>query len=140
MNQSSNKNKMIKRFLEWIKIKSETHDVKLLPSFQEGEIWWVNLGENVGHEEDGKGNLFLRPFVIIRKFNKELLFGVPCSSIYKDNKYYFKIDAETDNFHSSALLSQGRVLSSRRLKRFVTKLGSGAFRKLKTALLETVFS
>jgi mRNA-degrading endonuclease toxin of MazEF toxin-antitoxin module len=115
----------MKRFLEWIGVKEKIHGEENLPSFDEKDVWWVYLGENVGHEEDGKGEFFLRPFIIIKKFNKELLFGVPCSSIKKDNKYYFKINIESNNFTTYALLSQARVLSARRLTKIESKLGSG---------------
>ena len=128
----------MKKFLEWIGIKEKTHNNDLLPSFEEREIWWVYLGENVGHEEDGKGEYFLRPFVIIKKFNKELLFGVPCSSVPKKNKYYFEVTLQSNDFTTNALLSQARVLSSRRLTKIVVKIGHGQFKKLKTALIEAV--
>ncbi|MEK7669519.1 MAG: type II toxin-antitoxin system PemK/MazF family toxin [Patescibacteria group bacterium] len=128
----------MKRFLEWIGIKGKIHEGSNPPSFDEKDIWWVYLGENVGHEEDGKGEFFLRPFIIIRKFNKELLFGIPCSSIKKDNKYYFEVNTKSINFTTYALLSQPRVLSSKRLTNFVAKLGNGQFKKLKTALTKAV--
>ncbi len=102
----------MKRFLEWIGIKGKIHDNESLPVFEEREMWWVSLGENVGHEEDGKGNTFERPFIVIRKFNKELLFGVPCSSVNKNSRYYFSIRIESKNLITSALLSQARVISS----------------------------
>jgi mRNA-degrading endonuclease toxin of MazEF toxin-antitoxin module len=128
----------MKRFLEWIGIKEKIHGGDKPPSFDEKDIWWVYLGENVGHEEDGKGEFFLRPFIIIRKFNKELLFGIPCSSIKKNNKYYFEVNIKSADFTTHALLSQPRVLSSKRLTNFVAKLGDGQFKKLKTALIEAV--
>jgi len=79
----------MKRFLEWTKLKELLHFKKNPPSFDERKIWWANIGENIGHEEDGKDKRFVRPFVVIRKFNKELLFGVPCSSVFKESKYYY---------------------------------------------------
>lgn len=124
----------MKRFLEWIKIKERIHTEKLPPTFEEREIWWSSLGENIGHEEDGRGNDFVRPFIIVRKFNKELLFGVPCSSAPKENKYYFKIVVQAGNFKTSALLSQGRVISSRRLLNKIDKMGDASFKELKKAL------
>lgn len=130
---------MIKRFLEWIKIKEFLHFRKNPPGFNEQEIWWANIGENIGHEENGKDIRFVRPFVIIRKFNKELLFGIPCSSVSKENKYYHKISMETINFETSALLSQARTISSKRLIRLIDKVGSGSFRELKIALNKAIF-
>ena len=113
----------MKRFLEWIKIKEKIHKEKMPPTFEEREIWWISLGENVGHEENGRGNDFVRPFVIIRKFNKELLFGVPCSSISKENKEYYtpeqSVSTQIVRFaHSlaSSLANDGVILFCFRLK------------------------
>jgi len=49
--------KTIKRFLEWIGLKEKLHGaIHKPPFFKEGEIWWCNLGENVGIEANGKGD------------------------------------------------------------------------------------
>lgn len=129
----------MKRFLEWIGIKEKIHEEKLPPTFEEREIWWANVGENIGHEENGRGDDFARPFVVIRKFNKELLFGVPCSSIIKENKYYFKIVVQAGNFKTAALLSQARTISSKRLLNVVDKMGEESFGELKKALSKALF-
>jgi mRNA interferase MazF len=125
---------MIKRFLEWIGLKEKIHTEKFPPTFEEREIWWAVLGENIGHEENGRGDDFARPFVVIRKFNKELLFGLPCSSVIKDNKYYFKIVVQAGNFKTAAMLSQARTISSKRLLNVVDKMGEESFEELKKAL------
>lgn len=129
----------MKRFLEWIEIKTKVHENETLPVFQEREVWLVHLGENIGHEENGKGQSFARPLVIVRKFNKELLFGIPCSSVNKKNKYYFGIYSEGKKFSTSALLSQARTISSRRLIRQIDRIGSGIFDELKKALSKALF-
>jgi len=123
-----------KRFLEWIKIKEFLHQRIQSPSFEEREIWWANIGENIGHEENGKGVNFIRPFIVIKKFNKELLFGIPCSSVNKESKFYYKIIMEKSNFETSALLSQSRVFSLKRLVRKIDKIGGSSFSELKKAL------
>jgi mRNA interferase MazF len=130
---------MLKKFLEWTKIKEFLHFKKNPPSFNEQEIWWANIGENIGHEENGKDARFVRPFIIIKKFNKDILFGVPCSSVLKESKYYYKISVEMIDFETVALLSQARTISSKRLVRLIDKVGSGSFRELKTALSKAIF-
>jgi hypothetical protein len=43
---------MIKRFLEWIKLKEKLHSNNYKPPFfKQGEIWWCSFGENIGTEE-----------------------------------------------------------------------------------------
>lgn len=128
----------MKRFLEWIGIKEKIHTKKSPPTFEEREIWWTSLGENVGHEENGRGDDFIRPFVVVRKFNKELLFGVPCSSVIKENKYYFKIVVQAGNFKTAAMLSQTRTISSKRLLKVIDKMGEESFKELKKALIKAL--
>jgi len=60
----------VKRFDVWFKIKPHLDDLTTYPKFQEGDVWWCHIGENVGHEECGKGNKFLRPIIVLKKFNK----------------------------------------------------------------------
>ena len=56
-----------KRFNEWIRIKEKLHQVGRTPHNLEGEIWWSAVGENVGVEINGKGDVFSRPVLIMKK-------------------------------------------------------------------------
>ena len=69
-----------KDFKGWIKIKEKLHFRKTMRSFSEGEIWWCNIGENVGSEICGKGRDFLRPVLIVNKLSKYNFIGVPLTS------------------------------------------------------------
>ena len=40
--------------------------------FHEREIWWCSIGVNLGDEQDGKNELFERPVLVVRKFNRKL--------------------------------------------------------------------
>ncbi len=128
-----------KKFLEWIKIKEFLHFKKNPAGFNEQEIWWANIGENIGHEENGKDTRFVRPFVVIKKFNGNLLFDIPCSSIIKKSEYYHLITIEEPGFETNALLSQARTISSKRLVGMINKMSSDSFRELKTALTKAIF-
>jgi mRNA interferase MazF len=59
--------------------------------FQEREVWWCNIGVNIGDEEDGKSEFFSRPVLIIHKFNKKVFWGIPLTAQVKDNPNYHKI-------------------------------------------------
>jgi len=48
--------------------------------FYEREVWWCITGVNVGVEIAGKHELFLRPVVVIRKFNKHMALIVPTNN------------------------------------------------------------
>ncbi len=89
------------------------------PFFNEGDVWWVCVGYNVGYEVYGKNKNFVRPVLIIKKFNKDFFLGIPLSTkIKKNNKYYLNISLNNRNI--SILLSQIRAFSSKRIE---NKLG-----------------
>ena len=103
-----------KRFVEWYKLKTRIH-ASAAKLFREREMWWCSIGENIGSEENGKGRLFERPVLVVKKFNKELFIGIPLSSKLKDDQYH--IPVLVDHLMGTAIISQIRAYSSRRLVR-----------------------
>lgn len=83
--------------------------------FYEREVWWTVIGSNIGFEEDGKGKEFIRPVIILRKYNEHFFLGIPTSSVAKTGRYYYAF--ETSPGYVTALLSQIRAFDSRRLLR-----------------------
>ncbi len=101
--------------------------------FHEREIWWSSIGINVGDEQDGKNDFFERPVLIIKKFNNKLAWVLPMSTKKKEGVYYHPLAySETSNI---VLLSQLRVISSKRFRRYVRKLSRGEFKKIKEKLI-----
>jgi mRNA interferase MazF len=84
--------------------------------FYEREVWWYIAGLNIGVEIDGKHEFFLRPCVILRKFNKDMILVVPTTTQDRNNKYYYKV-AGTGGKNYNTCLSQIRTISSKRLFR-----------------------
>ena len=116
----------IKDFDGWIVKKKESHYKKDEPPlFRERDIWWISVGVNVGFEEDGKNENFVRPVLVLRKFNREMFLGVPLSTKLKDNKYYVPISVSGKTV--SAMTSQIRVFSSRRMWNKLAELDKGDY-------------
>ncbi|KKP33145.1 MAG: hypothetical protein A2312_02990 [Candidatus Staskawiczbacteria bacterium RIFOXYB2_FULL_32_9] len=105
-----------KNFNEWNELKKKLHIRNEEILFHEREIWWCSLGVNVGFEEDGKNKLFERPILIIKKFNKFVLWVLPLTRSNKPCGYYYKI-AQGNEDDSVIILSQLRLISSKRLLR-----------------------
>ena len=104
---------MHKDFKKWHSKKSSLNELPDPPFSHEGEIWFCHLGVNIGSEQDGLGNDFLRPIAIIRKFNREILWGVPLTRTQKKSLYYFAFPFK--EAISVAILSQVRLIDARRL-------------------------
>lgn len=114
-----------KDFDTWNKSKKDIDKNKPL-FFDEKEIWWCQLGVNIGSEEDGKGRNFERPILIIKKINDHVGWAFPLSSKRRQNKYRYDIPG-TNN---QVLLSQIRTIDSRRMLRRVNVLDHATFKKV----------
>jgi len=124
---------MKKDFQSWHREKSGIHEDKIRPFFHEREIWFASLGANIGFEEDGKGREFLRPILVLRKFNNESLWGIPITKKIKTGKYYFVFNLE-DRGQNNLILSQLRIMDAKRLKYKIGILDLKDFNKAKEKL------
>ena len=117
-----------KAFDSWNDVKKKIDQKKLQSDqyFNEREIWWGSLGINIGFEQDGKNEQFERPLLVIKKFNREIVWVLPITSVAKENQYHHKLQGDT----SFVILSQIRLLSTRRLRRLVKTISGNEFRKI----------
>ena len=106
---------MKKDFQKWHDKKSSIDQIEKRPFFHEGEIWWCTLGINIGFEQDGGGEDYLRPAIVYKKFNNEVFWAIPLTHTDKMTKYYFQLTKEIDSPPSTAILSQIRLVDARRL-------------------------
>lgn len=79
-------------FSQWIQQKDDLHENKMRVYFHEREIWFAALGKNIGSEQDGPGIKFLRPVVVVKKFNNEILWGIPLTKTKKTGEYHFSFN------------------------------------------------
>lgn len=123
-----------KDFDGWNEVKKITHRKDAAPeSFpKEREIWWSSVGVNVGVETDGKHDTFERPILIVRVFNKEMLWAVPVTSTMKDSPFYYPFRFKSED--RSIILTQLRVMSTKRLRRQVDMISVEDFEKVIDAL------
>jgi mRNA interferase MazF len=129
---------MEKDFDTW-NIKKKAIDSDLLRIFcHNREIWWCSLGINIGFEQDGKGRNFDRPVVVIKAFSRDLFWGVALTSKMKEGPFYFPIGL-VDEVEAVAILSQIRIVDTKRLVRKITILDEATFEELKSALQRTLF-
>lgn len=119
---------MQKDFDRWNKIKKSINNRNINFFCNKREIWWSSIGLNVGSEEDGKNNLFERPILIIKVFNKDLIRILPLTSRYKKDKNYIPITFNnTQNF---LIVSQLKAISTKRLSRKLGRLDKNQFKNI----------
>ncbi len=107
----------MKDFDKWNEIKKKVEGVSERILFNEGEIWWCDVGLNIGSEQDGPSPLFERPMFIAKKFSDRVMLAFPITSRCKVGNYYYKLDA-----HNTVILCQPKLIDAKRLKRFIRQL------------------
>ena len=104
--------------------------------FRAQEIWWCSFAANVPVETGGSSAIE-RPVLVFRKFNSEVFWGLPLTTKKKDGgKFEFVFSMH--QLDRTALLSQMRVLSSRRLIRRLGKISDAQLRSLNAAVTEFI--
>jgi len=104
-----------KNYISWMPVKADINNNPVRPTYKEGEIYWMSIGENVGFEQDGKGELFARPVLVITGFSRQLFWGVPLTTRYKKGRYYQEIIINGKKKTNFAILSQLRAFDSARI-------------------------
>jgi len=102
--------------------------------YHEREIWWCALGINIGSEEDGKNEQFERPVIIFRKFGEETLWIIPLSSKPNQNDSRVLYSFTVNESMQTAKLSQLRLISDRRLLRYMATISYEDFQNLRKLL------
>jgi mRNA interferase MazF len=122
-------NQIIEWFKEWTKLKIRIHVNDKLFYFREKEIWWASLGANIGFEQNGKNENYERPIMVVRKFNKDVLWALPLTTKFREGIFYYDL-SPTGN-KSTLILSQMRLISSKRLIRKLGIIPAGHFNKIR---------
>ncbi len=127
---------MQKDFDSWNKIK-KTIDINnndSAPFYNEREVWWCSLGLNIGFEQDGKGKDYARPILVIKGFSKQVLLCLPLTTKQKEGKYYSNVDLK-DGIQRKVILSQIRLIDSKRLQEKISTLDEIQFKEIKQKII-----
>lgn len=124
----------MKKFDDWNLQKKEL-DQGLIKLYKAREIWWCSLGVNLGYEQDGTGKEFHRPVVIIKGLSKQVCLIVPLTTSEKINPYHVSLGIVAGK-NSFAIISQIRLIDTRRLVDKVGVLNEEVFIELKNRIRE----
>ena len=104
------------KFDKWCETKKELNKKEKTIGIKERDIVFVYMGKNIGFEQNGKGDKFLRPVVVLKVFNRYLFFGVPLTSKIKKGSFFETIEFTHKNktYKNSAILIQSKVFDIRR--------------------------
>ena len=117
---------MHKDFDKWNYDKKQINAASPRPAFvSEREIWWCSLGINIGREQDGRGDGFERPAVVIKTLSPDTCIVLPLST--KRRLHKFQSEVTHGSMRGFALLDQVRVLDAKRLRRKIGTVSQSEF-------------
>lgn len=109
---------MEKDFDQWNEVKKRT-DAEQPRLYTVREIWWCRFGVNIGTEQNGDEEKFLRPALILRGFGADACLIVPLTTSTRKHPLRIAMGL-VDGREARANLSQTRVVDTCRL---VEKIG-----------------
>lgn len=129
---------MQKDFDTWNFHKKEIDLVSINGLHRERQIWWCALGLNIGSEDDGKNEYFERPVLIFRRFGEETSWTIPISSqkCRKDSRLQCSILVR--GIKRTARLHQLRLISNKRLLRYIDCISLDEFTNIRTMLIDLI--
>ncbi len=123
----------MKEFSQWNKNKMEINEREINRWCRPRDIWWCTVGVNIGFEQDGKGENFVRPVVVLQSFGKYTAIVVPITTSIKENKYHVYLGKPL-GLKASAIITQVRLIDTKRLIEKAGKLEDGVFDNVKRAV------
>ena len=136
--RETDKQKEQNSFDIWNEKKKDIDKQKKQRSFEERDIVYIKMGKNIGFEEDGKGENFLRPVLILKKFNHDQFIGFAMTSQKpkKNNmKYYYKLKED-----SYVILSQIRTYSAKRMSHTIGKVSTKKLKTIKEKFNDLIYT
>jgi mRNA interferase MazF len=130
----------MKEYDKWNEVKKETIQNKRKLGIKPREIFWVKIGQNIGDEEYGKGEIFSRPVLVVRQLTSDLFIGIPITTALKDDDYFhlFEFNTKKGISKNSAMILQLRTYSKKRITDKIGKINIDDFKKIQDKLIRMI--
>jgi mRNA interferase MazF len=123
-------------FDSWNKVKKSTSKNRSSLIIREGEIRWCKIGLNIGNETYGKGESFSRPILVIKKFSRDVFWGIPITQRKKEGSWYFYLK----NISRTAILNQMRLFDRKRLDDVLFHISENQVEEIKSKIISLIKS
>lgn len=118
----------------WNQIKIQLSEGVVIDKFpKEREVWMCFVGKNIGQEQNGVGEQFLRPVMVIKKFNNKIFWVIPLTSKQKKLDFYYNFTDPTGK-QVAAVIAQFKLLSIQRFSRRMYEINNNEFISLKETI------
>jgi mRNA interferase MazF len=124
---------MEKDFDRWNDHKKQVHARDDVPDYHAREVWWCTLGTNIGFEQDGTGIGHARPVLVLKGFSRNVCVIVPLTTSKKVSHYHWPAGKIEDRV-AFAIISQLRLIDTRRLTNKIATMDAMTFKKIRNAV------
>jgi mRNA interferase MazF len=123
----------MKEYDKWNEVKKNVQQDKKIRLFKERDIFFINMGQNVGYEQNGKGINFVRPIVVLKKITKDMFIGIPLSTQIKSGSWFYSFEFTMKDKISTniAIIPQLKMYSSQRLLNKIGVINISNYTELK---------
>lgn len=126
---------MKKDFDGWNVKKKVLHNADGSLFYHEREIWWCALGVNIGFEQDGTGEEYRRPILVLKGLSKQTCLVIPLTTAIHDHPLRPSIGL-VEGKEARALLSQIRTIDNKRFVRKIGYLNQDIFNRIRKIIKE----
>ena len=125
---------------QWNELKKKLDASETASTFlpQEREVWMCYMGRNIGYEQNGDRN-FMRPVLIIRKFDRKLFWIVPITEHQKPLDFYFNF-TDPRGKSGAIILAQMKLMSVKRFVRVMYAFSADEFAHVQGVLVNLLQS
>jgi len=108
----------MKDFDTWNNKKKLIDSSEKLIGLKQRDVVFIHIGQNIGYEQNGKGEQFLRPVIVLEVFNRGLFLGLPLTSKEKKGDFFEPIEYKKRDtiVKSTAILVQTKSFATKRVK------------------------
>ncbi|MFT5179869.1 MAG: mRNA interferase MazF [Candidatus Paceibacteria bacterium] len=126
----------MKDFDRWNTLKKEIDNLDG-KRYHPKEVWWCSWGLNVGFEQDGNGELYQRPALILKPSSRNTCFVIPLTKSSSRDRNRLDVGI-VDKKNATAILSQMRVMDTRRFTERMCILDKERFDLIKKAIRDYI--
>ena len=117
---------------KWNEKKKAIKEVDVL--IRERDIWWCKIGKNVGQEQDGVGDNFSRPIIILKKLDSKTCIILPLTTQENIGSWFYELE-NVNNKKAWVMLNQIKLISVNRLYYYIGYVKKEDFIKIKKKLI-----
>jgi mRNA interferase MazF len=117
---------------QWNDKKKNIKDTDIL--IRERDIWWCKIGKNIGQEQDGVGDNFSRPVLILKRLDSKTCIILPLTTKENIGLWFFELN-NINNKKNWVILNQIRLISVSRLYYYIGYIDIEDFTKIKKQLI-----